>query len=69
MFVYWLGALSAVIYLASLSGHIPKSLTVCITTCYNSYFMGHIAINVHKDLNTVEPLYNGHFWGPTFCPL
>ena len=19
--------------------------------------------------NTVEPLYNGHHWGPTFCPL
>ena len=19
--------------------------------------------------NTVEPLYNGHLWGPTFCPL
>ena len=18
---------------------------------------------------TVEPLYNGHLWGPTFCPL
>jgi len=19
--------------------------------------------------HTVEPLYNGHHWGPTFCPL
>ena len=19
--------------------------------------------------DTVEPLYNGHLWGPTFCPL
>ena len=22
-----------------------------------------------KDAYTVEPLYNGHLWGTTFCPL
>ena len=22
-----------------------------------------------RDANTVEPLYNGHCWDPTFCPL
>ena len=31
----------------------------------NSFLWGVLC----AQLTTVEPLYNGYLWGPTFCPL
>ena len=33
-----------------------------------SYIAGYIGLVCAKG-NTVEPVYNGHLWGPTFRPL
>ena len=45
------------------------NLSFKIIDVFISFYGGPSAhINEDKEA-TVEPFYNGHLWGPTFCPL